>query len=263
MEAVSLCNFNPNFERVGSKCEIALDSHLLLCLRERNPWFRQNDVVFKFRSISAYLQKSKLEKVTAREHSLGRKYCLKSSDLEMAAGRVIVLMGVSGAGKTTIGKLLAVAMNCPFLDADDFHSNSNKEKMRNGIPLSDEDRSPWLMSLRDALSDYIANGKDVVCACSALQKQYREILRSADPIYRQRVTKTSQAVRFVLLEVTEEVLAERVKRRREEEAHFMPAALLKSQLELLELDDSEGVVCIDGTQSGHTIVRAIQDQLCL
>ncbi|GMH18450.1 hypothetical protein Nepgr_020291 [Nepenthes gracilis] len=174
-------------------------------------------------------------------------------------GAAIVIMGVSGAGKTTIGKLLAEGMNCDFLDADDFHSESNKEKMMNGIPLIDEDRIPWLEALHNALAEYIASGKTVVLACSALKNNYREILRKAYPRY-QSGTPASW-VKFVLLDVSAEILTDRLNKRAAEAKHFMPGSLLRSQLDLLAIDASEGVLQVDGTQSPATIVSTIKDSI--
>ncbi|XP_035834194.1 gluconokinase-like [Helianthus annuus] len=83
----------------------------------------------------------------------------------------------TGIAVETIGELLANALNCSFVDADDFHPQSNKKKMKKGIPLSDEDRTPWLKVLRDVVNANLVSGKTVILGCSALQKQYREILR--------------------------------------------------------------------------------------
>ncbi|GAB4858197.1 hypothetical protein Ancab_009594 [Ancistrocladus abbreviatus] len=172
-------------------------------------------------------------------------------------GVAIVMMGVSGAGKTTIGKILAEEMSCDFLDADDFHSQSNKEKMRKGIPLSDEDRIPWLLTLHSALEGYMTTGKTFVLACSALRKDYREILRRADPNYESG--GHGSRMKFVLLDVSADTLAERLSKRAAEGKHFMPAALLQSQLDLLEIDVAEGVIRIDGTQGPSTIVSRVRD----
>ncbi|XP_031115178.1 gluconokinase isoform X1 [Ipomoea triloba] len=171
-------------------------------------------------------------------------------------GKAVVLMGPSGAGKSTIGEMLGKAMNGHFLDADDYHSPSNKEKMQNGIPLTDEDRVPWLETLRDALRASLTKGQLAVLACSALQKCYREILRSADPRYEQGSRACS--VKFVLLDVTADVLAERLNRRAAEGKHFMPAKLLQSQLDLLQIDESEGIFKIDATLDPRDIVSKIQ-----
>lgn len=173
-----------------------------------------------------------------------------------ARGIAIVIMGVSGAGKTTIGNLLAEVINCSFLDADDFHPQSNKEKMHKGIPLSDEDRIPWLEILRDALRETLLSNKTVILACSALQKRYREILRCSDPNY--GPGSYDSAVKFILLDARAEVLAARIQKREAEGNHFMPATLLQSQLDLLQIDDSEGIFKVDATLSPPAIVNTIQ-----
>ncbi|XP_062073719.1 gluconokinase-like [Humulus lupulus] len=149
-------------------------------------------------------------------------------------------MGVSGAGKSTIGEMLAKKTNFIFIDADDFHPNSNKEKMKNGIPLSEEDRIPWLETLRNVLRQSLEDKKSVILGCSALQKQYREILRSADPNYVPQ-SYVSSTVKFVLLDATAEVLAARLEKRAAQGKHFMPSTFLKSQLELLQIDDLESI----------------------
>ncbi|VFQ91823.1 unnamed protein product [Cuscuta campestris] len=173
-------------------------------------------------------------------------------------GKAIVIMGPSGAGKSTIGQMLGNAINGRFVDADDFHSPSNKEKMRNGIPLSEEDRVPWLESLRDIVRENITKGQTMVLACSALQTRYRQILRSADASYQHGKVCS---VRFVLLDVCPDVLADRLSKRAAEGKHFMPPNLLKSQLDLLQVDESEGILRIDGTLIPQDIVSKIQASL--
>ncbi|KAL6553930.1 hypothetical protein OROMI_019603 [Orobanche minor] len=172
-------------------------------------------------------------------------------------GLAIVLMGVSGAGKTTIGGMLAEVLNVRFLDADDYHPQSNKDKMKTGIPLSDEDRIPWLEILRDALRVSLVNGEIVILGCSALQKHYREILRCADPDY--VPDSYSCNVKFVLLSVGAEVLAARLEKRATEGNHFMPAKLLQSQLDLLHIDDeSEGIIKVDASLDSQETRKYVQ-----
>ncbi|KAM7504966.1 hypothetical protein LguiB_003870 [Lonicera macranthoides] len=174
----------------------------------------------------------------------------------------VVIMGVSGAGKSTIGEMLAKFLKCRFLDADDFHPESNKEKMKRGIPLSDEDRIPWLEMLRDTLNASLASGESVILGCSALQKRYREILRSANPSYKPCTYATSSSlVKFVLLEVGVDVLVARLEERAAKGKHFMPAKLLQSQLDLLQIDESEGILKVDATPSPQAIVNTIQQKL--
>ncbi|KAK3042005.1 hypothetical protein RJ639_001707, partial [Escallonia herrerae] len=130
------------------------------------------------------------------------------------------------------------------------------EKMQKGIPLTEEDRTPWLETLRDALNSSLVSGKTVVLGCSALQKQYRETLRAADPNY--EPGSFVCLVKFVLLDVGCEVLAARLARRAAEGKHFMPANLLQSQLDLLQVDESEGIFKVDATQSPEAIVNTIE-----
>ncbi|KAI4358036.1 hypothetical protein L6164_001946 [Bauhinia variegata] len=174
-------------------------------------------------------------------------------------GTAIIIMGVSGAGKTTIGQMLSKEMKYKYLDADDFHPQSNKEKMSMGIPLSDEDRIPWLETQRDVLREHLINKMGLILSCSALKKQYREILRSADPNYKRG--SNASAVNFVLLDAPAEVLTTRLKERAAEGSHFMPASLLQSQLDLLQIDDSEGIFRVDATSSPQAIVNNIQKRI--
>lgn len=142
-----------------------------------------------------------------------------------------------------------------FYTFQHVHLFNLTEKMHKGIPLSDEDRIPWLETLRDALQESLANGKIVILGCSALQKQYRNILRSADPNY--ELGRCASEVKFVLLDAKAEVLAARLENRAAEGKHFMPAKLLQSQLDLLQIDESEGIFKVDATLNPQTIVSTI------
>jgi len=142
----------------------------------------------------------------------------------------IVVMGVSGCGKSTVGRLLADNLNARFIDGDDLHPAENKAKMAAGIPLNDEDRWPWL----DSVGQSLATEPDVVIACSALKRKYRDRILAAAP-----------DTTFLHLHGSKELLADRMSARKN---HFMPAALLDSQLatlEPLEFDEPGRVVSID------------------
>jgi gluconokinase len=130
--------------------------------------------------------------------------------------RSVVMMGVSGAGKTVVGSALAASLGRPFVDGDDLHPVANKEKMRAGIPLTDEDREPWLRIIGERL----AVGDGVVLACSALKRRYRDLLRRYAP-----------GAFFVHLDPRREVLQEHLAARSHE---YMPPSLLNSQLDALE-----------------------------
>ena len=135
---------------------------------------------------------------------------------------IVVLMGVSGSGKTTIGTLLAERMGTVFADADDYHPAANKAKMAAGHPLKDEDRQPWLETLNGLMRGWNESGKGGVLACSALKESYRATLASGMP---------QGAVKFVLLDGDRELIAERLGHR---PGHFFNPKLLESQLTTLE-----------------------------
>ena len=132
---------------------------------------------------------------------------------------MIIVFGVSGAGKTTVGKLLAQELGWQFLEADDFHSAANIEKMRSGRPLTDEDRWPWLDRLRDQIEQLLSAGENAVLACSALKRAYRDRLRVSDE------------VKFVFLRGDYALVEKQLRSRR---GHFMNAGLLQSQFDELE-----------------------------
>ncbi|MFO1139932.1 MAG: gluconokinase [Paracoccus sp. (in: a-proteobacteria)] len=142
----------------------------------------------------------------------------------------IVVMGVSGAGKSTTGAALAARLGWPFVEGDAFHPAANVEKMHAGIPLTDADRAPWLHALAAELGRYQALGQSSVMGCSSLKRAYRDILRSGAP-----------RVRFLHVHGSREILADRLGHR---EGHFFPAKLLDSQLATLEMlePDEDGVV---------------------
>ncbi|MCM2472896.1 gluconokinase [Rhizobium sp. CG5] len=157
-------------------------------------------------------------------------------------GRAIVVMGVSGCGKSSVGAKLALRLGAPFLEGDSLHPSANVEKMAKGIPLTDDDRFPWLERIGEQLAEALARNQSIVLSCSALRKSYRDILRRAG----------NGRTAFVFLDGTPELLAHRMGAR---EGHFMPTSLLTSQLQTLENPGGEaGVVTVSIDQDLNAIV---------
>lgn len=146
-------------------------------------------------------------------------------------------MGVSGSGKTAIGRELATLLGTEFLEGDDYHREASVEKMAAGIPLTDEDRWPWLLTLAGIVAERHARGAGTVLACSALRRAYRDVLRATVP---------SDEQFAIQLDADEATLRSRLEHRR---GHYMPASLLESQLATLEpLEPDEAGAVIDATR---------------
>lgn len=158
---------------------------------------------------------------------------------------VCIVMGVSGCGKTTIGKIMANRLGVKFHDADDYHPENNINKMKNSISLDDEDRNPWLLNLAKHIAKW-NRGKGAVLACSALKEKYRQILSGDE----------KEKVIFIFLEGNENVILERMKRRIE---HYFPLELLESQFKALEAPLNAITVQIDNTP--EEICTVIIDKL--
>lgn len=161
----------------------------------------------------------------------------------------IVVMGVSGSGKSTLGALLAARLHATFLEGDSFHSEANVAKMRGGIPLTDEDRWPWLDRLGGAMAEAVARDGLVVAACSALRRGYRERLTVA----------TGTPIVFVLLDTAQTELARRLGNR---PGHYMPASLLDSQLRTLERPSGdEPAVIFDSSEAPEILCDKVLEWL--
>ena len=154
---------------------------------------------------------------------------------------IVVVMGVTGAGKTTVGQQLAAALGAEFVDADDYHPPENVAKMRAGVPLDDDDRRPWLARLNAALREQAARGASVVLACSALKGAYRTILLAEVP-----------AARLVYLRGGRDQIAARLATRR---GHYMDPALLDSQFAALE--EPTDAIVVDVAATPGSIVAEV------
>ena len=159
---------------------------------------------------------------------------------------IVIVMGVTGAGKTTVGSLLAEQFGWEFHDADDFHPPSNVEKMRRGIPLTDENRKPWLEEVRKKILQWRAEGKKVVLACSALKREYRRML------------EVGPDVRFVYLKGNLDLIEGRLRLRR---GHFANEQILAGQF--ADLEEPENAVTVDVDAAPTQIVVEIQEKLGL
>jgi gluconokinase len=157
---------------------------------------------------------------------------------------IVIIMGPTGAGKTTIGAMLATQLNWQFADADTFHPPANIEKMSHGIPLADADRAPWLEAMRKAILEWIAAGKNVALACSALKRAYRDELRP------------SPEVKIVYLKGDYALFAERIRHRH---GHFADEQILAGQF--ADLEEPTDAITMDAAQSPEQIVAEIRKRL--
>lgn len=165
--------------------------------------------------------------------------------------RHVVVMGVSGSGKTTVARGVALATGLLFAEADDFHSRANVDKMRSGSPLSDDDRWPWLNDLALWMAERAAEGRSTVIACSALKRAYRDVLAGGPP-----------SIDFVHLRGTAQLIGPRISVR---SGHYMPASLLGSQIDTLEpLEPDESGIVLDIDAPAHELIaRAVREVTAL
>ena len=163
---------------------------------------------------------------------------------------VLVLMGVSGSGKSTTGARLSKLLGWPFRDADSFHPQANIDKMSKGLPLTDEDRQPWLAAIAQWIDERLAAGECGIVSCSALKRAYRRI-----------IVGERAGVRLVYLKGNMELIGDRLSRRRN---HFMPAALLRSQFDALEEPQGdERALSVPISLTPRRVVEAIMQELRL
>lgn len=154
----------------------------------------------------------------------------------------VIVMGVCGTGKSTIGESLAARLGCTYADADDYHPESNIAKMGDGIALNDTDREPWLDRLRELIEEHLLNGTGIVIACSALRE-----------IYRERLQPAGGQLKWIFLQGDRELLAARMAARTD---HYMPPTLLDSQLATLEVPAPRDALWCDVADSPENIVAA-------
>lgn len=160
----------------------------------------------------------------------------------MTAQRCIIVMGVSGSGKTTVAKGIAEALGWEFAEGDDFHPQANVDKMASGHPLTDEDRWPWLRKIGDFVTGELEKGRSVVVTCSALKRSYRDLLREGRP-----------QLCFCHVAAEPDVIAERLKVRK---GHYMPPSLLPSQVHTLQpLEPDEPGVTVSAADTPEEVVQ--------
>lgn len=159
--------------------------------------------------------------------------------------RALIIMGVAGSGKTTVGRLLARRLGWEFEDADSFHPPANIAKMEQAIPLNDDDREPWLGALRALIQGRLDQNRSLVLACSALKEKYRRKIAGDD-----------ERVRFVYLKGTYALIAKRLQSR---DGHYMPASLLDSQF--ADLEEPDDAIVVHVGEAPDELVRRIETQL--
>ena len=166
-------------------------------------------------------------------------------ELRELEGPVIVMMGVAGTGKSTVGRALADATGWVFLDADDFHSEENLQKMRRGVPLTDVDRWPWLRELSEKLRTYQAKGEGCILACSALKQSYRTLLEDAAP-----------GAYWFFLNGPTDLIESRLRLRSD---HYMRADMLQSQIR--DLEQPSRAIYLDIRQSVEELLHCVRNNL--